>query len=245
CRSDGELAGPVNGGSVTSLPVATPGTSSSTTSPNPSILPSPSPSGGVPTNSPGVDQTTGKVTAVRLADAQAGWTGGEGWIARTDDGGVTWRKQYQGKGTIQQIFALNSQDAWATISPDSSKPEIRQLLHTIDGGKQWSLVGSMPNAGFLHFVSVDEAFSSDARTTDGGKSWTKLPMPDQTVGDAYFHDKEHGWAVTQGANSLNTFEVQATQDGGRTWKTVLSRETAAPLNGVIIRSAGRMMPGSN
>ncbi len=238
CTSDGEQTGPNTGENTASPPIGSPSPSGSAMTPTPSASPTSSPVA-TPAGTAVISQTTGKVTAIRLANPQSGWTGGEGWISRTDDGGVTWRKQYQGKGTIQQIFALNSQDAWATISPDPSKPELRQLLHTIDGGKQWSLVGSMPNGGFLHFVSTDEAFSADARTTDGGKTWNKLITPEQTIGDAYFHDKEHGWTVTQSPNSLNTFEVQATIDGGRTWKTVLSRETAAPINGVVIRSAGK------
>lgn len=217
--------------------------SSPTVTPTATIQPSPTPSAGptggasaTPASTAPADQTTGQVTAVRLADPQIGWTGGAGWIARTEDGGKTWKKQYQGTGTVQQIFALNAQDAWAVISPDPGKPAARQLLNTKDGGKTWSVVGQMPNAGFLHFVSTSEAFSANARTTDGGKTWTLLSIPDQTVGEAYFHDNDNGWAVTEGNGMI---VVLATTDGGRTWNKTLSKQTIAPLSGATIRSAGK------
>lgn len=109
--------------------------------------------------------TMGKVTAVRLASAESGWVGGEGWIARTDDGGKNWNNQYLGNGTISQIFALNGQDAWAVTDKAS-------LLGTSDGGTHWEAAGTVPNKGFLHFVSKNEAFSANARTADGGSART-------------------------------------------------------------------------
>ncbi|MGO4272772.1 hypothetical protein AB4Z22_23530, partial [Paenibacillus sp. TAF58] len=169
------------------------------------------------------------VTAVRLADAKSGWIGGKGWIARTDDGGVKWKVQYEGTGDIKQLFALNSQDAWA-IASDEGK-----LLSTKDGGQHWVSVGKVPNQSFLHFVTKTEAFSGNAHTVDGGAKWTSMPVPEGTKGDAYFHDAKNGWAVRQVKDAI---EVQRTQDGGKTWTNVMSRKTSASLNGVVIRSAG-------
>lgn len=181
------------------------------------------------------DVRMGKVTAVRIANPDTGWVGGEGWIARTDDGGKKWQVQYHGKGTISQLFALNDQQAWALVSGSSDQTVERSLLSTTDGGTHWTTAGKVPNQGFLHFVSNHEAFSANARTTDGGQTWTPIPVPDHTVGDAYFHDKDHGWAVTQGED---TVEVKRTTDGGLTWNTVMSRKSAAALHGALIRSAG-------
>jgi photosystem II stability/assembly factor-like uncharacterized protein len=169
------------------------------------------------------------VTALRLADAQTGWAGGEGWIAATKDGGRDWGVQYAGKGTIRQIFALDDLEAWAVVADDSS------LLSTTDGGKHWTAAGKVPNASFLHFVSKTEAYIGNAKTTDGGKSWTTLPIPEHTIGDAYFHDARNGWVVSQAGG---TIEVQRTKDGGKSWTTVMSRISAASLTGAVIRSAG-------
>ncbi len=56
------------------------------------------------------------VTAVRLADFNTGWVGGNGWIAKTTSGGKNWAVVYQESGTVQQIFALNHSDVWATFN---------------------------------------------------------------------------------------------------------------------------------
>ncbi|WNC15338.1 hypothetical protein [Brevibacillus brevis] len=170
----------------------------------------------------------GTPTAMRLASASSGWIGGDGWIARTDDGGRSWQTQWSGQEAISQIFALNGKQAWA-------ETESANLLRTTDGGQHWSVAGKAPNSGFLHFVSADRAFAANAATADGGKSWDALPVPQNIVGDAYFHDEKNGWAVIQN-NGMGI--VQRTQDGGKTWKTVMGRKLAAPLNGALIRSVG-------
>ncbi|WP_431090149.1 hypothetical protein [Paenibacillus sp. 8b26] len=179
------------------------------------------------------------VTALRLIDGKSGWIGGKGWIARTDAGtsgsaGAAWDVQYQGQGTVQQIFALNGQQAWAVMADSGS------LLATQDGGKRWESIGTVPKqgqAGFLHFVSSKEGFAGNQYTKDGGQTWSALPVPDHTVGQPYYHDQQNGWAVTQ--SKEGSFGILHTTNGGQKWTTALSRKTEAPLNGVIIRSVER------
>lgn len=179
------------------------------------------------------------VTALRLIDGKSGWIGGKGWIARTDAGtsgsaGAAWDVQYQGQGTVQQIFALNGQQAWAVVADSGT------LLATQDGGQRWESTGTVPKqgqAGFLHFVSSKEGFSGNQYTKDGGQTWSALPVPDHTVGEPYYHDQQNGWAVTQ--SKEGSFRILHTMNGGQKWTTVLSRTTEAPLNGVIIRSVER------
>ncbi|ASR48789.1 hypothetical protein B4V02_19855 [Paenibacillus kribbensis] len=179
------------------------------------------------------------ITALRLIDGKSGWIGGNGWIARTDAGpsgsvGSVWNVQYQGQGAVQQIFALNGQQAWAVMADSGS------LLATRDGGKRWETVGTVPKqgtAGFLHFVSSKEGFSGSQYTKDGGQSWSALPVPDHTVGQPYFHDRQNGWVVTQ--NTDRSFQILHTVNGGQKWTAVMSRTTEEPLNGAIIRSVER------
>ncbi|GIP32205.1 hypothetical protein [Paenibacillus sp. J2TS4] len=175
------------------------------------------------------------VTAVRLIDPSSGWSGGKGWISRTEDGGKSWTVQYKGQQTVKQLFALNGQEAWAVLGEDSEAAADRPLLHTTDGGREWAPAGKVPIGEFLHFVSSQEAFIGNQHTTDGGKTWTALPVPESIVGEAYYHDAANGWAVTQGDQS---FQIQRTTDGGVNWQNVMSGKTAGPLNGSIIRSAG-------
>jgi len=176
----------------------------------------------------------GPVTALRLADFKSGWSGGEGWIARTDDAGRTWKTQWKQTGTVRQLFALNGREAWATV--ESGDAGGLKLLHTSDGGKKWQETGTSPNGGFLHFVSSREGFSGNARTTDGGRTWTDSKKPEGTVGEAYFHDRDNGWAV---ASSNGKFSVQRTTDGGQSWQPALIRVTEAPVTDAVIRSAGK------
>ncbi|WP_052087688.1 WD40/YVTN/BNR-like repeat-containing protein [Paenibacillus wynnii] len=174
------------------------------------------------------------ISALRMISPSAGWIGGKGWIARTDDGGADWQVQYKGQGTIRALFALNSKLAWAeAVTEPESTP---QLLRTVDGGKTWSFVGQAPNSGFLHFISKDTGFSANAMTLDGGATWSKLPIPEKLLDDAYFHDRDHGWAVTQ--PSSYTFNFMRAIDGGKSW-SVVKRFSNTIISGAIIRSAGK------
>nr|WP_253300289.1 hypothetical protein [Paenibacillus lautus] len=114
------------------------------------------------------------VTAVRLVNHSSGWIGGEGWIAFSDNGGTEWEVQAQPKGTVRQIFALNDKQAWTVM-------ENNDLYRTTDGGETWIRIGSTPNAGFLHFISPETGFSGQAKTEDGGQTWSNLDIPDTTA----------------------------------------------------------------
>jgi len=182
----------------------------------------------------GDPKTTGLVTAVRMADPLTGWTGGEGWIARTEDGGKSWTVQLRPQFNVLQIFALNDKQAWASL--DLGDIRGSKLIRTTDGGRSWSDAGVVPKSGFFHFVSDREAFAGNARTTDGGKTWTAVPVPDGTVGEVYFHDAMNGWAVTRDEQS---FSIRRTTDGGRSWISVFTRKSAVPPVDAVIRSAGK------
>jgi hypothetical protein len=172
------------------------------------------------------------VTAVRLADFNTGWVGGKGWIAKTTSGGKNWAVVYQGSGTVQQLFALNHSDVWATLNQGGNS---LRLLHSSDGGHHWTLIGTTPNQAYLHFTSKSIALSGNAISQNGGKTWHSLSTPKSMVGDAYFHDVKNGWAVTQ---SNKVFYVKRTIDGGKSWKIVMTKKFLSPLNGAMIRSAG-------
>ncbi|MFC5699660.1 WD40/YVTN/BNR-like repeat-containing protein [Cohnella faecalis] len=235
CSSNSESALPSSSSTaITALPTqpaasepSNPAEGTEAASPEPTATPSTSPIGSIPLST---------VTALRLATPLSGWAGGENWIARTDDGGKHWKKQYTHKGMTKQLFALNSRTAWATIgSTDAQK---LTLLKTKDGGSRWTTAGTVPNDGFLHFVSETEAFSANAITIDGGKSWKTLGAPDHAIGDVYYHDRNNGWAVSA-VEGADYFEFQRTTDGGKSWKTVFTRKTSVIPSDSVIRSAGK------
>jgi hypothetical protein len=177
------------------------------------------------------------VTAVRIIDASAGWTGGVGWIARTENNGKKWKVQYQGNATVEQIFALNGKQAWAVLGQSEGQANERQLLQTVDGGSKWTVVGKVPDGDFLHFVNSKEAFIGNQYSADGGKTWTALNVPEGTIGQAYFHDAEIGWAMTKGPQG--SFQAMRTEDGAATWRISNVWLSQSPLNGAVIRSAGK------
>lgn len=179
---------------------------------------------------------TGRVTALRLADADTGWIGGEGWIARTDDRGKQWQRQYEGSGTVAQLFALNAEQAWATLRMNGQVTGgSLKLLHTSDGGKSWRNAGEVPNDGFLHFVTPEEGLSGRAHTTDGGATWSELPVPEGIAGDPYYNTASYGWAVTVRDGNM---QIMHTADSGRTWTSSLSRQLETDITATIIRSGG-------
>ncbi|MFC5404925.1 WD40/YVTN/BNR-like repeat-containing protein [Cohnella soli] len=186
-----------------------------------------------PEPAPAPEQMAG-VTALRLVDFKSGWAGGDGWIARTDDGGKTWNRQWSDRYTANELFALNGREAWAALG--NNEGENKTLLHTSDGGKKWAEAGALPNSAFLHFVSSAEGFSGNAHTKDGGRSWHTYKLPDNVVGDTYFHDSKEGWAVSQTDGQINFLR---TTDEGANWKQVNTMKTAVPATNAIIRSGGK------
>ncbi|MDP4163894.1 MAG: hypothetical protein Q8898_12390 [Bacillota bacterium] len=203
------------------------------TSANPSTTAS-KPNASPVTNTPAKysNINTSMITAVRLADFNTGWVGGNGWIAKTTSRGKNWSVVYQGNGTVQQLMALNHSDVWATLDQGGKN---WRLLHSTDGGRHWLIIGTMPNKAFLHFTSKTTALSGNAFSQNGGKTWHTLPTPKGLVGDVYFHDVRDGWAVTQ---NNNVFYVKRTINGGKSWSTVMSKKLVEPLAGAILRSAG-------
>ncbi|RLQ93337.1 WD40/YVTN/BNR-like repeat-containing protein [Falsibacillus albus] len=176
-----------------------------------------------------------KITSVRMIDADSGWIGGDGWIARSDNNGKNWSIQYEGEQTAQQIFALNGKQAWVVFADEQDSPTQKRILKTDDGGKHWMTVGRMPQDGFLHFRSTNDAFVGNAHSEDGGKTWVKLNVPSNIIGEPYFHDAKNGWAVTLKDKQI---QVMNTTDGGNSWNPVFSKKFMYGLNGAIIRSAG-------
>lgn len=194
------------------------------------------------------DQDTVPVTTLRLIDQNSGWVGGKGWIARTENQGENWNIQWSNPSyTVEQIFALNGDLAWAVLDDETVNDEPKILLRSQDGGLNWTQIGKVPvsedtfsnssSVGFLHFTSSVEGFAGKYTTRDGGETWSELPTPENTINHTYFHDRENGWAATYDHDN-NVISVKKSEDGGENWETIMERETTAPLTKVDIRSAG-------
>ncbi|NOU92319.1 hypothetical protein GC093_03585 [Paenibacillus sp. LMG 31456] len=204
------------------------------------------PSQGNPATS---DQTKSKAaaTAVAFVSATEGWAGGNGFISHTTDGGQHWDNQYSGTGNIALFAFLSDKPkvGWAyegemngpgAGSPAGS-PKKSSLLHTVDGGANWSVINPSAALGKeIHFVSEQVGFSGNKMTQDGGKAWSELPVPAEIAGEAYFNSSTEGWAVV---NKGNVFQIEHTKDAGKTWQSVYSQPVGSILNGAVIRSTNK------
>lgn len=200
-----------------------PSTTPDTSTPNStSNAPANSPSS--PTSSGSVDMTKQmySVTAVKFANPNSGWVGGQGFILHTADGGQHWNSQYKGPYTIDDFSFLSPYLGWALAHTGDSKAVI---LQTKDGGQHWAELSNPTDVKSLHFVSETTGFATNKITIDGGKTWKPIPTPSQLLGTTDFSDAEHGWAVTSDGKSL---QIQRTTDGGKTWAKTFSRATAFP-----------------
>jgi photosystem II stability/assembly factor-like uncharacterized protein len=153
---------------------------------------------------------------VAFADAETGWTGSDGKFEATTDGGATWEELVlpEGAGEVVAISLRTPEDGYL-LDTDSG-------LHvTQDGGKTWSLMGTL-------------------KREDGSDVTGLLPAQAQVR----FLDADHGMAVVDLGKSGMT--VLRTRDGGQTWKEEsLGVEWAAPYlshDGMIVTLVTVMDP---
>lgn len=124
---------------------------------------------------------------------------------------------------------------WAVVNPffpDTSFGQFR-VFRTDDGAKHWRLQLSGPSTtpGFTpiaaHFfdtkhgyLTVDLAFRGAQlyRTSDGGKTWSRVGLPAVHSVVVTFSDFTHGWVAAQPETSGQLFILFASGDGGDSWQ---------------------------
>lgn len=138
-------------------------------------------------------------------------------------------------------------------------PLARPLQRTEDAGKSWQTLTSDEISKYtvLSFIDQNNGWrvgksSSEAgqvwRTTDGGKSWTKISIivrdhnPFSIPKQLHFSDRTHGWL-------LDMFGVFRTEDGGVSWVEVLSgadpRVKGQPTRGFFINERQAWVAGTS
>lgn len=110
---------------------------------------------------------------------------------RTGDGGATWRRSAVGSASVQQ-----SEDGVGPLN-----------LSFVDAGHGWLRVTSR-----LPGQSAGDETGTLLRTTDGGRTWERLPDA-PTRGAVRFVSRQRGW-------QLWIDGLHETRDGGRTWTKV-------------------------
>lgn len=169
------------------------------------------------------------LNAVYFNDSKRGWIGGDkGYLARTEDGGVSWSEQrLPTQDSINDVYFVSKEKGFVlageTIFMTSENGFTWQKAHTFspadfggatpelyslrfDGKKRGWVVGSVSRGDNV----VDSIL---AITRDGGATWQVLQAPSrQELIHIDFVDDQNGWIVGAGGAILRT------TDAGETWK---------------------------
>jgi uncharacterized protein (TIGR03437 family) len=168
-------------------------------------------------------------------------------ILHTDDGGASWKTQYEhapradstfSYHRLDRVYFTDPQNGWAvgaSENGDDRKPH-GGILHTTDGGSTWNEQGTELYASwniefsavkFLNsregWVLADGNFPSQdafaAHTTDGGAHWTWVDTGIQASIAVGFGMVQGGmlWADPQHGWIAGWDKVLTTQDGGAHW----------------------------
>ena len=223
----------------------------STTPPSPSPTPAPSAS---PAATPTIAATAtpaatpapapSAVAAAAWVSPDDGWLAVGGAILGTSDAGAKWAR-LSSLADVRGISFVDLDHGWAATASG--------LYATEDGGKTWAKVptGSATDLVRVVFVDTDHGWvlpklagplgqQSILRTADGGKSWTSLAAPCQSVFDSAaisFYDDNSGWlacGTEPGAGNQAKY-LYRTDDAGSHWKLV-SQSPVAPIDAAAPKS---------
>ncbi|MCG8363105.1 MAG: YCF48-related protein [Pseudanabaenales cyanobacterium] len=184
-----------------------------------------------------------------------GWAiNSNGRILKTVNGGRFWDQQFHDPNVyFRCISMVNEQVGWAGCTTPG-----RQLFHTNDGGDHWEQVANLPTANerrvdapsavcglwaldeqrvFASGTNYPERPARFLKTEDGGKTWYVRDMEDVAtlLVDIYFQTENVGWVVGGRATKPNPRRtdvvptVLKTENGGETWRDMLSENVNAPL----------------
>ena len=209
-----------------------------------------------PTSVPGQKPAFFALADLKMTSATTGWarmadlSSGQGLftIARTTDGGETWRRfDFHGQpaGEIGHFF-LNDQAAWVTMGSSTDAHTSMTVMRTTDGGRHRTTLHMPPEMDTITFLDQQHGWAWASgplagvlatrtlyQTVDGGATWIKLgtlsttrALDELTPGALPFGDNLHlafltpqrGWAIIYSSQVSERAFLYLTQDGGKTWQ---------------------------
>lgn len=184
--------------------------------------------------------TTVRFRGVSAVSSRIAWASGDkGTVARTIDGGRTWRASVVAGAEALDFRDVEGVDAKTAYILSIGTGEASRIYKTVDGGASWTLQFTNHNAkaffdAFAFWDALNGIAMSDpvdgkfviVRTTDGGAHWQEVSsanMPDALEGEAAFaasgtcitvQGKNNVWFGTGGGREARVFR---SSDRGQTW----------------------------
>jgi photosystem II stability/assembly factor-like uncharacterized protein len=181
-----------------------------------------------------------RVQQMSFLNPRSGWaTADAGMVFQTNDGGHLWRPLVAelpfNIGTdIKALQFITSDLGWLAATDPSDPLPDRVVVFTEDGGRTWTRqkeIGATISINKIFFLDEeigwmaggeDLADSEDEqgvlfKSVDRGQSWHRIVTAPRTdeIKSVYFSSSEKGWVTTD-------YSVFRTDDGGKTWLTVLA-----------------------
>lgn len=160
------------------------------------------------------------IESVFFVNELYGWICGDnGMILKTDDGGVTWKRQNSNTDLrLNEIRFTNSLEGWATGREYRNGKSRGVLVTTRDGGTRWTRVKSKEakNLSPVFFTSSHDGCGIDDNNsilcTNDGQNWRQVfsdKVGPKIKTAMFFSSENEGWVVGDG--------IWHTGDGGETW----------------------------
>ena len=159
--------------------------------------------------------------------------GGSGWISLGTDGNAC----YLPEGANEFVGILTTSDGgmnWGVkaLPPPPSDPgifadeghECFTQSPTLFSPREGALVVECLGPRSEYYARTNFVY----RTTNGGTSWTISSYPG---GVLTFSDRTHAWSIGKCCGLANMMDIDASVDGGRTWKLIASEEWVSSLGG--------------
>ena len=210
--------------------------------------------------------TTTEFRALSPVSARVVWAGGRGGVvARTVDGGATWRADSIPGAAALFITGIHGVDASTAYVLGTSFAEgvsLAKIFKTTDGGRSWTVQYSDDRKGVFfdglafwdarHGIAFGDPIDGRfvvVTTADGGATWTPVArdsMPPTLPGEAAFaasgraitlFGDRSAWIGTGGAARGRVFR---SRNRGRSWtvaETPIAGAATAGIFGVAFRDA--------
>ena len=170
------------------------------------------------------------------------------FLARSDDGGETWRD----RNTIElplRAMAVDPENERALFAV-SADTLYSSLYNSLDGGLSWQGVAELPiDAAWglvLHPLDTTRMIVWDRaatwQSTDAGQSWERLPIDSIVQLETDPLQAETLWAVT--GTYVTPGSIYHSADWGQTWSAIVLTDPTRMAESLLITDDGSLWVGS-